>query len=203
MLQASPVALIADAGSSFGAAYAERLARRGFDLMLVDASAARLRRVVTGLRGASNRRVQPVLADLGDVAEQRGVAELLRAHPDVRLLVNNLAAGDPTPLLTADPDRTARAIALNVAAAARLAQAAAAAFAERGEGRIVNVAPAQSADRHGDGVQAAARAFMLTLSSSLRHELADTGVAVRVLTWAATAQRHHHPGPPDYACAAA
>ena len=193
MPQTPPVALIADAASPIGAAYAERLAGLGYDLLLVGGGTARLASIVGRLRGATGRRIEPVLADLDDPAEQRRVAGLLHANPRVRVLVNNLTAADATPLLSTDPYRMARGLALNVAAAARLAQAAAGAFARRGDGRIVNVTPPEVADADASGVQAATRAFVLAFSRSLHHELAGTAVRVRVVNAGARHERASTP----------
>ena len=68
-------ALIAGASSGIGAVSANRLARRGYDLILVARSRDRLDRLASGLSEATGRSVKVVTADLGkmqDLEQPRG-----------------------------------------------------------------------------------------------------------------------------------
>src|SRR5215469_511721 len=82
-------ALITGASAGIGAVYADRLARRGYDLILVARNKTRLAVLAQRLRRSTGRSVETVAADLNDKAELARVEAILRAHPRVTLLVNN------------------------------------------------------------------------------------------------------------------
>ncbi len=62
-------ALITGASSDIGAVYANRLARRGYDLILVARNRDRLGRLASGLSEATGRSVKVVTADLGKMQD--------------------------------------------------------------------------------------------------------------------------------------
>ena len=92
-------ALVTGASAGIGAIYADRLARRGFDLILVARNDERLRAVARRVRAASGRTVQTIKADLKDSADLLRVDAVLRENASVTMLVNNAGFGAVTPLL--------------------------------------------------------------------------------------------------------
>ena len=175
-------ALITGASSGIGAIYADRLARRGHDLVLVARNKARLDDVAARIRDATGRRVDVLAADLGDKADLARVEEVLRTDPRLSILVNNAGVGATAPLLQADVDEMSRLITLDVDALMRLTYAAAPAFVGRGGGTIINIASIVGvAPEILNGVYGGAKAFVLAFSQSLRHELADKGLRVQVV----------------------
>jgi short-subunit dehydrogenase len=187
MSRISRTALITGASSGIGAVYADRLAARGWDLILVARNTERLERVASGVRRPGiSVEISPV--DLGKVAGQVHVADRLLQDPRIGMLVNNAGFGSTMPLLQSDPEVMAQMIELNVGAVARLADAAARAFAARGEGAIINMASiAGIAPRILNGVYGGTKAFVLALSQSLHAELQPLGVRVQVVLPGATA----------------
>jgi short-subunit dehydrogenase len=98
------------------------------------------------------------------------------------MLVNNAEIGAAAQVLQSDVDMMDEIIALNVAALTRLTHAAARAFAARGSGTIINIASIVSiAPEMLNGVYGGTKAFVLALSHSLHHELADKGVRVQAV----------------------
>jgi hypothetical protein len=186
----SGTALITGASSGIGSAYADRLAERGFDLILVARSGERLRALASAISDRTGRSVEVVQADLTDPHDLFRVESLLRADQSVTLLVNNAGIGATKPLLESDVDAMERMIDLNVTAAMRLAYAAAPGFAARGTGTIVNIASVVAVGPERlNGVYGGTKAFLLALSQSLHHELADRGVRVQAVLPGATATR--------------
>ncbi|HZW48153.1 MAG TPA: SDR family NAD(P)-dependent oxidoreductase, partial [Microvirga sp.] len=86
-------ALITGASSGIGALYADRLARRGYDLVLVARNEARLSETAKRVREATGRTVNTVMADLNNPSDLRRVEAFLRSDPNVTMLVNNAGIG--------------------------------------------------------------------------------------------------------------
>src|SRR5262249_46644158 len=126
-------ALITGASAGIGAVYADRLARRGYDLILVARNKTRLAVLAQRLRRSTGRSVETVAADLNDKADLARVEAVLRANPRVTLLVNNAGAAATAPLLEADVEKMDEMIRLNVGALTRLTYAAVPGFVARGQ----------------------------------------------------------------------
>ncbi len=181
-------ALITGASSGIGAIYADRLAQRGHDLILVARNGDRLHALAAGLSDATGRAVETIVADLTDAADLAGVEAVLRTDASVTMLVNNAGVGAAGPLLVSDVDKMSDMIALNVGALTRLTYAVVPGFVARGTGTIVNIASiAAIAPEMLNGVYGGSKAFVLVLSRSLQHELADKGVRVQAVLPGATA----------------
>jgi uncharacterized protein len=188
MTQSLGAALITGASSGIGAVYADRLARRGYDLVLVARSGERLKALAARLAAETGRSVRPLVADLGDKAELAKVEAVLRDDPGITMLVNNAGTAALTPLLDSNIDEMEAMIALNVTALTRLTYAAAPAFVARGAGTIINIGSVVGvAPERLNGVYGASKAYVLALTFSLQHELADKGVRLQAVLPAATA----------------
>jgi short-subunit dehydrogenase len=181
-------ALITGASGGIGAIYADRLARRGHDLVLVARDRRRLKRVAGDIASATGRAVRTLAADLTRPEDLAAVERLLREDPDITTLVNNAGLGATAPLLASGIGEMSRMVALNVEALMRLTYAAAPAFVARGAGTIINIASIVAvAPELLNGVYGGSKAFVLAFSRSLRQELAETGVRVQVVLPGATA----------------
>lgn len=128
-------AVITGASSGIGAVYADRLARRGYDLIVVARNRDRLATLAERLTSETGRSVEIVTADLGADADVRRLETLLRTDASITMLVNNAGIGAAGPLLQSDADKMAAMIALNVTALTRLTYAAAHGLVARGKGR--------------------------------------------------------------------
>ena len=182
------VALISGASSGIGAIYADRLARRGYDLVLVARNRQRLEIVRAQIARRTGRRIEVLAADLTDPGDLAAVEQELLNNSCITMLVNNAGIGATAPLLGSEVDKMSQMIALNVGAITRLTHAAAPAFVARGLGTIINVASIVAVHPEIlNGVYAGTKAFVLAFSRSLGHELADKGVRVQVVLPGATA----------------
>lgn len=181
-------ALITGASSGIGAVYADRLARRGYDLVLVARNGERLRALADRLVTQTGRKVETLAADLTDAKDLARVEAVLRTNAGITLLVNNAGVGATAPLLASDIDKMEDMIALNVNVLTRLTYAAVPAFVARGAGTLVNIASIVAVSPETlNGVYGASKAFVLALSQSLQHELAGKGVRVQAVLPGATA----------------
>ena len=181
-------ALITGASRGIGALYADRLAKRGYDLILVARSEAPIKELAARLSAATGRYVSPIRADLNDKADLAKVETKLKDDPSITMLVNNAGIGSVAPLLDADIEKMQDMIALNITALTRLTYAAAPAFVKRGAGTIINIGSVVGISPETlNGVYGATKAYVLALSHSLQHELADKGIRIQTVLPAATA----------------
>lgn len=180
-------ALITGASTGIGAVYADRLARRGHDLVLVARDEARLAALAERLRRETGREVEWLKADLTVKAELAQVERRLREDAGLTLFVNNAGMSVAGTLVEGDIDRFQTMIELNVVAATRLAAAAARNFADRRQGAIVNIASVLAlAPELFNGSYSGTKAYVLNLSLSLQKELAPAGVRVQAVLPGAT-----------------
>jgi short-subunit dehydrogenase len=181
-------AVITGASRGIGAVYADRLARRGFDLILVARSEAQVKAFASSLANTSGRQVTPIVADLKNKQELARVETKLKDDPSITMLVNNAGAASLAPLLDADIEKMEEMIVLNTIALTRLTYAAAPAFVKRGAGTIINIASVVGISPETlNGVYGASKAYVLAFSHSLQHELAGKGVRVQAVLPGATA----------------
>ncbi|WP_418129102.1 SDR family NAD(P)-dependent oxidoreductase [Variovorax sp. 278MFTsu5.1] len=181
-------ALVTGASSGIGAVYADRLARRGFDLILVARNRERLEALAAKLVRETGRKIEVLPADLMSRKDLAPVEAALRTRSDITMLVNNAGVGAAAPLLASDVDKMEEMIALNVSVLTRLTYAAVPGFVERGEGTLVNIASIVAISPETlNGVYGGSKAFVLALSQSLQHELKHKGVRVQAVLPGATA----------------
>ncbi len=180
-------ALITGASSGFGAIYADRLARRGYDLILVARNKARLDAIADKLHAETGRTISVEQADLTDANQIARIATLVAQDASLTLLVNNAGVALSGTLATSPQDEVAQLLMLNVYAPTLLAQAAAKAFAARKAGAIINLSSVLAlVPEMADGTYAGAKSFVLTLSQGLSHELQASGVHVQAVLPGAT-----------------
>ena len=179
--------LITGASTGIGAVYADRLANRGHDLVLVARDEARLKALATRLRAEAGVKIEVVRADLTNRADLLTVEARLREDAGIGGFVNNAGLSVAGTLAGGDPDRFETIIQLNITAAARLAMAAATGFAERGGGLIINLASVLAlAPELTNGFYSGSKAFMLSLSQSLHQELVGKNVRIQAVLPGAT-----------------
>lgn len=175
-------ALVTGASSGIGAVYAERLAARGFDLLLVARDQERLESAAGKLRGDYGVQVEVLKADLTQKEEVLKLEQRLRSDSSISLLVNNAGVAVNGLLANADPEVLEQLIQLNVTALTRLAAAAAAAFTKAGHGTIINIASVVALfPERFNATYSASKAYVLSLTQSLNTELEGTGVKVQAV----------------------
>ena len=181
-------ALISGASSGIGAIYADRLARRGHDLILVARNRERLNALARRLSDETGRNVEVVVADLANKADLARVENILRTDASITTLVNNAGIGATRPLLESNVDKLDDLLTLNVNVLTRLTYAAAPGFVARGGGTIINIASIVAiAPEVLNGVYGGSKAYVLAFSQSLHKELQEKNVRVQVVLPGATA----------------
>jgi uncharacterized protein len=181
-------ALITGASTGVGAIYADRIAKRGYDLILVARNRERLDTLADRIRKETGRSVQVLVADLNKKADLSKVEEVLKIDKSITGLVNNAGVGAVTPLLETNVDKMEDMIALNITALTRLTYAAVPGFVARGKGTIVNIASVVGISPETlNGVYGATKSYVIGFTHSLQHELADKGLRIQAVLPGATA----------------
>ncbi|MBM7060084.1 SDR family oxidoreductase [Pseudomonas sp. UL073] len=175
-------ALITGASSGIGATYAKRLARRGYDLLLVARDEQRLAALGSTLSEETGVRVEVLRADLTQEADLQVVEQRLRDDAAISLLINNAGVATNGPLAEANAQQVGTLINLNIVALTRLSSAAAASFGARGRGAIINVASVVALiPEMFNAVYSASKAYVLSLTQTMHHELSAQGVQVQAV----------------------
>ena len=99
------IALITGASAGIGAVYADRLARRGHDLILVARDETRLNTLAARLRAETSRSVDILPTDLPAPSDLLRVEHRLRHDPSMGMLVNNTGVAVAGPMHGSDVDR--------------------------------------------------------------------------------------------------
>ena len=179
-----PYALVAGGSIGLGAAFAEAIARRGVNLVLIARDAARLEATAARLREGYGVEVVAVAADMADWdgVKTRLSALTVGALPvDIGLLVYDAAFAPIGLFENTSEDDLARAAAVNVTAPLLLAKLLSAPMIERGRGGIIlmsSLAGAQGSPNL--AAYAATKSFNVILAEGLWHELRPRGVDVLV-----------------------
>lgn len=181
-------AVITGASSGIGAIYAQRLAERAYDLVLIARRADQLALVAERIRSKTGRKVEVFPADLTDELDVARVETLLKSDPSITLLVNNAGLGAAGTLLQSDVDKMSSMISLNVTSLMRLTYAIVPSFVARRHGTIINIGSVVAITPETlNGVYGGTKAFVLAFSQNLRKELEGTGVHIQVVLPGATA----------------
>jgi short-subunit dehydrogenase len=181
-LPQTPAALVTGASSGIGAVYAERLAARGHDLLLVARDRQRLESLAADLQARHGVNVEVLPADLAQSADLARVEQRVREDQNIGVLVNNAGIAMNGTLADATTAQIDALVALNIVALTRLASAAAAQFGEAGRGTIINLASVVAlAPEMFNAVYSASKAYVLSLTQTLQGELKDKGIQVQAV----------------------
>ena len=180
-------ALVTGASTGIGAVYADRLAKRGYDLILVARNLQRMQDLAARLTKETGVRIETIQADLTAKQDVAKLEKRLTEDKSITLLINNAGMSVAGNTLEADADQIEHMLTLNVVAPTRLAKAAATGFAARKSGAIVNIASVTAfVPERFPGAYAATKSFVVTFTQGLAVELAPFGVKVQAVLPGAT-----------------
>lgn len=181
-------ALITGASSGIGAIYADRLAARGYDLLLVARRSDRLHALANDLQHRHGVKISTLVADLSAVEGIQQVETVLRDDTTISLLVNNAGAANLAPILSSSADQHEAINTLNTTALMRLTLAVLPRFVENDQGTIINIASVVAFHaRAGSAVYSATKAWVLNFTRGLQEEFAGSNIRIQAVLPAATA----------------
>ena len=173
---AGTMALVTGGASGIGRAVAERIAREGADVAILDKNGDAAQTVAAGI-GKSGRRAVALAVDITyPDATAAAVSQAVQALGPVGVLINN--AGGPTgeSFDDTDPAVWRRDIELNLSAAFYVSRAVIPGMLSRGGGAIVNVATVNAITSVAEPAYSAGKAGLLQLTRQLAVEYGPRGI---------------------------
>ncbi|MDN4595112.1 SDR family NAD(P)-dependent oxidoreductase [Polycladomyces subterraneus] len=175
-----PVALITGASSGIGRAFAEELANRGYDLVLVARRTSLLQEVANFVeqRGA---KANVITADLTNEDEVARISQWMTQH-QIDLLVNNAGIGLYGPVIHTDARLEQALVRLHIQVPLALTRAVLPGMITRKQGGIIQVSSSLAFfPTPYMAVYGAAKTFLLHYTEALAEELKGTGITVTVV----------------------
>lgn len=177
-----PAALITGASEGIGAVYADRLAKRGYRLIVVARSADRLQLLARTLQEKYQTVIQPIAADLTSAAELARVEHILGTDREISLLVNNAGAAKASVLVDVTSTQLNAMISLNVTALTQLCLAVLPRFLEQRRGTIVNIGSILALHPMPlSSIYSATKAYVLQFTRALQQEVAGKNITVQLV----------------------
>lgn len=173
-------ALVTGASSGIGEAFAQALAKRQYNLILVARSQDKLEQLAQTLREAHNIQIEVIPQDLTEANASQTVFKAVSAQEmQVDLLINNAGFGDYGLFTQSSLSKQLEMIQLNITALTALTHLFLNPMQERREGGIINVSSiAGFQPLPYMSIYAATKAFVLSFSEALWAENQDTGVTI-------------------------
>ncbi len=179
--QRNGTAVITGAAGGFGQCFARTLAKKGYDLLLIDRRQPELAEVQGKLQSQFDVQVSSRVVNLTDHDDVESLANHLASDRSIEMLVNNAGFANLRQYTEISPEKHEQMIALHVTAPNRLTRAVLPTLIDKNKGVIVNVSSLGAWLPSGDAQYAATKAYLLVLAQALHQELRGTGVQVQAL----------------------
>jgi short-subunit dehydrogenase len=192
-------AVVTGASSGIGEAFARRLAREGYNVVLVARRREKLDALAEDLKKRHAVNAQSVVADLSNEDDINRVADMLTEFSEagkLDLLINNAGFGTTGNFINQPMKDQNAMINLHVTATMRLTRAALPGMIKQHRGAIINVASiAGWFPLPGNVNYSATKRYIITFSEALQTEMMDSGVFVQALCPGFTYSEFHDTAP--------
>lgn len=180
-------AVVTGASSGLGKVYADRLAARGYDLLLIARRKDRLDAIAADLQSRFAINVDVLAADLADPTGLARASKAISGDPHITLLVNNAGTSSVEPVAQASVETIANLIALNVTALTVLTKSVLARFTERNSGTVINIGSVVGFTGYPwVPVYGGTKAYVLNFTQGLKQQLAETNLRFQYVAPAGT-----------------
>lgn len=182
-------AVITGASTAIGGAFADQLARRGYDLILVAEDRPGLLSAAAKLTDRTGRSVEVFDGDLLLPADLDRIEHALRLDASITLFVNHHGLIGKA--------EVGAAIAMGVTVPTRMAYALASGFKARGTGTVINLVSVtdllQDLPMSNEAaIESASSAFVLSLSRALAQQFGVAGVRVQTVLYTCPTENSLH-----------
>lgn len=174
-------ALVTGASSGIGEAFARRLARDGYDVILVARRRELLEKLAEELRGRNGVRAAVEVADLANGEDVARLEKLLTESEDITALVNNAGYATGDRFAETEIEGQVDMVMVHDVATIRLIRAALPGMIARHRGDIINVSSVAGLIPWGHATYCASKAFLVAFTEALHMELRGGGVRVQAL----------------------
>jgi len=175
-------ALITGASSGIGKVFAETLAARRSNLILVARRRQRLEELAESLSRRYAVKVEVLPADLSQEQEIQRVEQHLLQAENLTMLINNAGFGTPGEFIDIPIQRTQEMLNVHVVAATRLSWAALQNMRQRDQGTIINVSSMTAFLPFPTAVSyCATKAYLNVFSEALQRQLQGTNITIQAL----------------------
>lgn len=182
------VAIVTGASAGLGRVYADRLAKQGYDLILVARRGDRLTEITESLQAKYGIKAQSLVADLSNSNDLKNVVDVLSTDTKITMLVNNAGIATLAPLVNTDKANVNAMNDINVTALTELCYAALPQFKTRNKGTIINIGSVLSFHALPiSSVYSGTKAYVMNFTRGLQSEVEGTNVFVQLVLPASTA----------------
>jgi short-subunit dehydrogenase len=181
-------AVITGASAGLGRVFADRLAKRGYNLLLIARRGDLLDEVAKRLSNSYGVIVETLAADLSKPSELQAAADKLSADSSITMLVNNAGVSTLAPIGGTKAADAASMISVNISALTALTIAVLPGFKARDKGTIVNIGSVLGfAGLPISSIYSGTKGYVFLFTRGLQEEVSGTKVRVQLVAPAATA----------------
>ena len=181
------VAVVTGASAGLGKIYADRLAKRGYDLILVARRKERLESLSKELEQTYGVKAEVLVTDLGNESDLKRVGAVLAADERITVLVNNAGTSVLKPSIAIPVENVENQMDVNAKSVTHLSLAVLPNFVKRNSGTLINIGSVLSFFALPISTSySATKAHVMLFTIGLRDELANTGIRVQLVLPAST-----------------
>lgn len=176
------IAMVTGASSGIGAIYADRLAQRGRDLILVARRRERLIHLAAQIEKEYGVNAEVVEADLSKEDDLSQLEARFSANSRINVLVNNAGCAHLGSIAQTSLQDVMAQIAINVVSLTRLTRAAIAEFSLRNEGSLINIGSVLAVHSlRSSSIYSGTKGFVMNFTRGVQQEVSGTNVRVQLV----------------------
>lgn len=186
---------ITGASSGIGLAFAENLAGKSYDLVLLARREDKLKEIKKDIESRHKVNCHVIGADLSKESGIFKAADYLKEHPEIDMLINNAGFGIYSLFKDLEPEESMRMLDVQLKSTILFCRAVLPVMIENGSGSIINVSSlAAYSNTPGSVMYNACKLFLNSFSKTLSTEVRGKGIRVQALCPGFTHTEFHNDG---------